>query len=64
MPKSQGEGATFTHFHLLLTVKVASVGVNAVPTRGRFETADSAIADKLPTVMRKAYIAGMSANGG
>ena len=55
---------TFTHFHLLLTVKVASVDVNAVPTRGRFETTDSAIADKLPTVMRKAYIAGMSANGG
>ena len=31
---------------------------------GKSEMADNAIADKLPTVMRKAYIAAMLANGG
>ena len=55
---------TFTHFHLVLTVKVVSVHAETIPTRGQFEIADSAIADKLPTVMRKAYIAGMAANEG
>ena len=51
---------TFTHFHLLLTVKVASVGEAAIPTRGAFEVP---IPDNLPTVMRKAYFAGMAAIG-
>ena len=55
---------TFTHFHLLLTIKIAVVDDDTIPTRGRFFAADGSIADKLPTVMRKAYIAGIAANGG
>ena len=51
---------TFTHFHLLLTVRVATVDMVAAPTRGQFKTTTP---DKLPTVMRKAYIAGLAAIG-
>lgn len=44
---------TFTHFQLTLTVMVARVGPDAVPTRGSFVTGfDPAV---LPTVMRKAW---------
>ena len=51
---------TFTHFHLLLTVKVARVDKTTTPVRGAFEVPHP---DKLPTVIRKAYIAGMTAIG-
>jgi len=54
---------TFTHFHLLLTVKVATVGMATRPTRGKFETPNSSSASKLPTVMRKAYVAGLAGIG-
>ncbi len=54
---------TFTHFHLLLTVKIARVEMTAIPTRGRFETPTNSTPDKLPTVMRKAYTAGLTAIG-
>lgn len=55
---------TFTHFHLVLTIKVAVVDKGATLARGQFVNLDSSIPEKLPTVMRKAYIAGMAANGG
>lgn len=54
---------TFTHFHLLLTVKTATVDLATTPLRGWFETPTPSTPDKLPTVMRKAYFAGLSANG-
>ncbi|MGL6209304.1 MAG: A/G-specific adenine glycosylase [Paracoccaceae bacterium] len=41
---------TFTHFHLILTVKVARTATS--PLRGHFQIARP---DDLPTVMRKAY---------
>ena len=43
---------TFTHFHLILTVKLASVPQDVV---GTFVTADQFRPSDLPTVMRKAY---------
>ncbi|WP_425073831.1 A/G-specific adenine glycosylase [Sagittula sp. S175] len=46
---------TFTHFHLILTVKTALVPMERVPERGAFvELADFSPSD-LPTVMRKAF---------
>ncbi len=54
---------TFTHFHLLLTVKTAHVDMAAAPTRGQFEIPTAATPGKLPTVMLKAYSAGISAIG-
>ncbi len=54
---------TFTHFHLLLTVRVAKVDVTATPRRGQFGTPTTSTPDKLPTVMRKVYIAGLAAIG-
>ena len=45
---------TFTHFHLRLTVQVASV-TDAPPDTGHFLPADQFSPDDLPTVMRKAY---------
>jgi A/G-specific adenine glycosylase len=54
---------TFTHFHLLLTVKVATVDMTTTTIRGQFETPTTSTPDKLPTVMRKAYIAGLAAIG-
>lgn len=54
---------TFTHFHLLLTVKTALVDMATIPTRGQFETPTAATPGKLPTVMRKAYSAGITAIG-
>ncbi|MBP0482331.1 A/G-specific adenine glycosylase [Sagittula salina] len=55
--KTQGAEArhTFTHFHLILTVKTALVPMERAPLRGDFiELADFSPGD-LPTVMRKAY---------
>jgi len=43
---------TFTHFHLRMALRVADVGMEAVPLRGRFEP--DIRRDDLPTVMRKA----------
>lgn len=54
---------TFTHFHLLLTVKVATVDMTPSPTRGQFETTTASTPDKLPTVMRKAFIVGLATIG-
>ena len=54
---------TFTHFHLLLTVRTASVDMSSTPTRGQFELPTTATSGKLPTVMRKAYSAGLTAIG-
>ena len=54
---------TFTHFHLLLTVKVATVDMTIRANRGYFESPTTSTADKLPTVMRKAYVAGMGEIG-
>jgi len=44
---------TFTHFHLVLSVQVATVGPEARPLRGGFVAGFSP--DALPTVMRKAW---------
>ncbi len=46
---------TFTHFHLLLEVRVANVGAISAPTGCFFADARSFRASDLPTVMRKAY---------
>ncbi|MGE4610074.1 MAG: A/G-specific adenine glycosylase [Paracoccaceae bacterium] len=53
---------TFTHFHLVLTVLTTTV-VDVSPTRGWFEIPDATTAGKLPTVMRKAYLAAMRNRG-
>jgi A/G-specific adenine glycosylase len=45
---------TFTHFHLRLTVQVATV-TDATPDTGHFLPADQFSPANLPTVMRKAY---------
>jgi len=45
----------FTHFDLTLTLRVARVGPDATPTRGRFVAARDFRPADLPTVMRKAY---------
>ncbi len=46
---------TFTHFHLILTVQVAQVAAQVVPTSGRFLTQHEFGPSDLPTVMRKAF---------
>lgn len=46
---------TFTHFHLILTLRTALVPNNAVPRSGAFLTKDRFRPSDLPTVMRKAY---------
>jgi len=45
---------TFTHFHLRLTVQVATVA-NETPDTGHFLPADQFSPSDLPTVMRKSY---------
>ena len=50
---------TFTHFHLILTVEGACVGMTAT---GEFRDADAALA-AMPTVMRKALRLGLGALG-
>jgi A/G-specific adenine glycosylase len=46
---------TFTHFHLRLSLHVATVGPAATPARGRFVPRESFRPSDLPTVMRKAF---------
>jgi len=46
---------TFTHFHLRLALRIARVGVDTVPDRGRFLDQAEFRPSDLPTVMRKAY---------
>ena len=46
---------TFTHFHLILSVKVAKVGADAQPSQGEFIVRDRFRPSDLPTVMRKAF---------
>lgn len=46
---------TFTHFHLVLTVRTAEVMPGTVPARGRFVERDQFRPSDLPTVMRKAF---------
>ena len=43
---------TFTHFHLILRLRVAEVGADARPSRGTFQRLAPA---DLPTLMRKAH---------
>lgn len=46
---------TFTHFHLVLTVCVAELPLEAQPLRGRFVPRQDFRPSDLPTVMRKAF---------
>ena len=46
---------TFTHFHLVLMVLVAEVGMEAVPHAGEFLPKERFRPSDLPTVMRKAF---------
>ena len=46
---------TFTHFHLILDVRLAEVPQGAVPARGDFIPRDRFRPSDLPTVMRKAF---------
>ena len=46
---------TFTHFHLRLALRLATVGPAALPDRGRFVPRHQFRPADLPTVMRKAY---------
>ncbi|CUH78453.1 A/G-specific adenine glycosylase [Tropicibacter naphthalenivorans] len=46
---------TFTHFHLILTVKTALVPMERVPDRGEFVPLEEFSPSDLPTVMRKAF---------
>jgi len=46
---------TFTHFHLMLTVKTAQVPEHAEPRRGTFLPREQFRPFDLPTVMRKAF---------
>lgn len=46
---------TFTHFHLILSVKVAQIGTGAEPTVGQFIPRNQFRPSDLPTVMRKAF---------
>ncbi len=46
---------TFTHFHLILTVKTARLSETASPRSGQFVPASQFRPSDLPTVMRKAF---------
>ncbi len=46
---------TFTHFHLILRVKVAQISAGIEPNLGQFITPDQFRPSDLPTVMRKAF---------
>jgi len=50
---------SFTHFHLSLAVKRADVDMNAKPTRGRWISAEDAMSEALPTVMKKVLTLGL-----
>jgi len=44
---------TFTHFHLILTVKLAEFALDSAPERGKWVPAKNVSSEALPTVMRK-----------
>ena len=46
---------TFTHFHLILRLRHATVAPDTLPTRGTFVAQGDFRPSDLPTVMRKAY---------
>ena len=46
---------TFTHFHLILTVKIAQVDASTAAASGQFIPRDQFRPSDLPTVMRKAF---------
>ena len=46
---------TFTHFHLILRVKVAQINMSTAPNTGQFIPQDQFRPSDLPTVMRKAF---------
>ena len=46
---------TFTHFHLILTVKIALIANDVPPKTGTFMEPAHFRPSDLPTVMRKAY---------
>ncbi|MEM8537928.1 MAG: A/G-specific adenine glycosylase [Pseudomonadota bacterium] len=46
---------TFTHFHLILDVKIAEVGMISAPKRGSFLSPSNFRPSDLPTVMRKVF---------
>jgi A/G-specific adenine glycosylase len=46
---------TFTHFHLILTVKRSEIGMNATSDRGVFVSPQDFNKMDLPTVMRKVW---------
>ena len=50
---------TFTHFHLRIAVKHAAFGMDAKPRRGRWLPRDEAMAEALPTVMKKVLKVGL-----
>ena len=54
---------TFTHFHLILRLSVATVAADATPARGDFLPAAEFRPADLPTVMRKAYDLAAAAPG-
>ncbi len=53
---------TFTHFHLRLSVQVATLSDTTVPERGHFVANRQFRPSDLPTVMRKAFDLASSAN--
>lgn len=55
---------TFTHFHLLLTIHIATADQGQNPDRGVFVPTTSFLPSTLPTVMRKAYRLGIDAFNG
>lgn len=50
---------TFTHFHLRLTVQRADAPLGADPRRGQWLPRDDALAEALPTVMKKVLRVGL-----
>ena len=46
---------TFTHFHLILDIRIADVPIDTAPARGQFVPRDQFRVSDLPTVMRKVY---------
>lgn len=50
---------TFTHFHLYLHVMTAKIPLNCTPARGQIMLASEFDPNTMPTVMRKAYNAGI-----
>jgi len=46
---------TFTHFHLILDIRIADVSIDTAAARGQFVPRDQFRVSDLPTVMRKVY---------